>query len=74
MFECHRSFCEIFSKVAAAAAVLYANSGSGATYLGSDKRQRRCFFCQIATFQGSGATFQVAGAQLCLFVVLTNAL
>ena len=48
----------------AAAALLF--------YLSSDKRQRRCFFCQIAAApllflpnSGSAATFQVAGAQLC---------
>ena len=49
----------------AAAALLF--------YLGSDKRQRRCFFCQIA-FQVAAATFQVAGAQLCVqaYVVGTS--
>ena len=40
---------------AAAAALLF--------YLSNDKRQRRCFFLPNS---GSAATFQVAGAQLCL--------
>ena len=56
-------FYSLYSfKVAAAAAVLHASSGSDATFhLSSDKRQRRCFFLPDS---GSAATFQVAGAQL----------